>query len=71
MTDEQEQRIERLEIRLMHLEAALDEMTRTLLQQEQLTARQSEHIRQLETRLASMSASAPIPAGQEPPPPHY
>ena len=71
MTDEQEQRIERLENRLMHLEAALEEMTRTLLQQEQLTARQSEIIRQLETQLKGLSAAFTDPAGQAPPPPHY
>jgi SlyX protein len=71
MTDNLVQRIEQLEIRLMHLEAAMDEMTRTLLQQEQLTARQTEIIRQLETQLKGLSADMSTPAGQEPPPPHY
>ncbi|MDH3980048.1 MAG: SlyX family protein [Gammaproteobacteria bacterium] len=72
MTDKLVQRIEQLEIRLMHLEAALDEVTRTLLQQEQLTARQAELIRQLESQLKGLSATVTGPqAEQEPPPPHY
>jgi uncharacterized coiled-coil protein SlyX len=62
--------MEDLEVRIMHLEAALDEMTRTLLQQEQLTARQADVIRQLETQLKGLS-SALLPGGGEPPPPHY
>ncbi len=71
MTDELEQRIESLEIRLMHLEAALDEMTRTLLNEEQLNARQAEAIRQLEDQLKGLSAEISVPAEREPPPPHY
>lgn len=71
MTDDLEYRIEQLEVRLMHLEAALEEMTRTLLQQEQITARQAQTIRQLEDLLKGLSASITTPAGQEPPPPHY
>ena len=71
MTDELTDRIELLEIRLMHLEAALDEMTRTLLQQEQLTSRQADTIRQLENQLKGLSAVVSNPAEGEPPPPHY
>jgi uncharacterized coiled-coil protein SlyX len=71
MTDELKNRIEQLEIRLMHLEAALDEMTRTLLKQEQLTAHQAETIRQLETQLKGLSATISPVTGQDPPPPHY
>jgi uncharacterized coiled-coil protein SlyX len=71
MTDELTERIEQLEMRLMHLEAALDEMTRTLLLQEQLTTRQAETIRQLETQLKGMSAVISSSADQDPPPPHY
>ncbi len=71
MTDELTERLEQLEVRLMHLEAAMDEMTRTLLQQEQLTARQAETIRLLETQLKGLSAAISAPPEQEPPPPHY
>ena len=71
MTDELADRMEQLEIRLMHLEAALDEMTRTLLQQEQLTVRQAEVIRQLETQLKGLSASITPTGEHDPPPPHY
>lgn len=71
MTNELADRMEQLEIRLMHLEAALDEMTRTLLSQEQLTARQAEAIRQLEAQLKGLSASITPSGEQDPPPPHY
>jgi uncharacterized coiled-coil protein SlyX len=71
MPDELTDRIEQLEMRLMHLEAAIDEMTRTLLQQEQLTARQADIIQQLENQLKGLSAVVSNPAEREPPPPHY
>jgi SlyX protein len=71
MSNDQERRVEDLEIRIMHLEAALDEMTRSLLQQEQLTARQADMIRQLETQLKGLSSALLPGAEHEPPPPHY
>jgi uncharacterized coiled-coil protein SlyX len=70
-TAELEQRIESLEIRLMHLEAALEEMTRTLLQQEQLTRTQAETIERLEQQLRGLAGSYPGSPEAEPPPPHY
>jgi uncharacterized coiled-coil protein SlyX len=71
MPSEQERRLEDLEVRIMHLEAALDEMTRTLLQQEQLTTRQADMIRQLETQLKGLSSALLPGTEHEPPPPHY
>ncbi len=71
MSQQLEQRLEDLEIRLMHLEAALDEMTRSLLQQEQRSARQADMIRQLEAQLKGLSSALAPAAGHEPPPPHY
>jgi SlyX protein len=70
-TTELEQRIESLEVRLMHLEAALDEMTRALLQQEQLTRTQAVTIERLEEQLRGFAAGYPAATGSEPPPPHY
>jgi uncharacterized coiled-coil protein SlyX len=70
MSQELEQRIENLEIRIMHLEAALDEMTRTLLHQEQLTTRQADMLRQMEAQLKGLSAVLSPATGHEPPP-HY
>lgn len=66
-----EARIEELEVRIMHLEAALEELTRSLLLQEQLTSRQAELIRQLDGRLRELHEGNAMPAGRDPPPPHY
>jgi len=66
-----ERRIESIEIRLMHLDAALDEMTRALLQQEQLTRTQAETIERLEEQLRGLAGTYPGSPEAEPPPPHY
>ena len=58
-------------MRLMHLEAALDEMTRSLLRQEQLTRTQAETIKRLEEQLRGLAAGYPATPEAEPPPPHY
>jgi uncharacterized coiled-coil protein SlyX len=65
------QHIESLEVRLMHLEAALDEMTRALLQQEQQTRAQANTIERLEEQLRGLAAGYPAGPESEPPPPHY
>jgi len=64
-------RIESLEARLMHQEAAIDELTRTLLLQEQLVNRQGASIERLEAQLRSVFAANIIPPGEDGPPPHY
>ncbi len=64
-------RLESLETRIMHQDAAIDELTRTLLSQEQLMNRQVEAIRRLEEQLRTLGSSAPGAAANEPPPPHY
>jgi len=64
-------RIESLEARLMHQEAAIDELTRTLLLQEQLVNRQAATIERLEAQLRSMFAANITPRGEDEPPPHY
>lgn len=69
--DELTNRIEALEIRLMDQEAAIDEMTRTLLNQEQLLRLQQETISRLEELLQSLSTGSINLPGEEPPPPHY
>jgi uncharacterized coiled-coil protein SlyX len=66
-----EQRIEALEVRLMHLEAALDEMTRALLRQEQLNRSQADTIERLEEQIRGLAAGYPAGTEREPPPPHY
>jgi SlyX protein len=69
--DELTNRIEALEIRLMDQEAAIDEITRTLLDQEQLLRLQQQAIERLEQLLQSLSAGSINRPGEEPPPPHY
>ncbi len=72
MTDtEVTARIDTLETRLMHLEAALDELTRTLLKQEQLAAQQAETIKWLETRIRTLAPTHLARPEEETPPPHY
>jgi uncharacterized coiled-coil protein SlyX len=69
--DELTSRIEALEIRLMDQEASIEEMTRTLLNQEQLLRLQQETIKRLEQLLQSLSAGSINRPVEEPPPPHY
>ena len=53
--DELISRMETLEIRLMHQEAAMEELTRTLLSQESQLAKQAATILHLESRLNTPS----------------
>ena len=64
-------RLESLETRIMHQDAALDELTRTLLSQEQLMNKQVETIKHLEEQIRGLSSSNPGATMDDPPPPHY
>ena len=68
---ELQEHIKSLEERLMHLEAALDEMTRTLLKQETQLNLQADTIRRLESLVKGLADSGPGDPQREPPPPHY
>ena len=68
---ELEVRIESLEARLMHQEAAIDELTRTLLQQEQHVNRQAATIERLEAQLRTLFTANINKPGEDGPPPHY
>ena len=68
---ELETRIESLEARLMHQEAAIDELTRTLLLQEQRANQQAATIERLEAQLRSLFTANISPPGEDGPPPHY
>ncbi len=71
MTDiELNARIESLETRLMHHEASIEELTRTLIDQEQQMRLQTETIRHLEAQIKGLQ-SATVSPGEDPPPPHY
>jgi len=69
--DDLKMRLESLETRIMHLDATVDELTRTLLKQEQLASKQTKAIKQLEEQLKALSPSNPGETVDEPPPPHY
>ncbi|MDH3900226.1 MAG: SlyX family protein [Gammaproteobacteria bacterium] len=64
-------RIEMLETRLMHQEVALDELTRTLLAQEQLVRNQGEILHRLEKLVQRQSPADLTAAEDNTPPPHY
>jgi SlyX protein len=72
MTDnESSTRLETLEIRLMHQEAAIEELTQTLLRQAQLIRSQGTAIERIESMMRALSTSHTAPPGDETPPPHY
>jgi uncharacterized coiled-coil protein SlyX len=64
-------RIEMLENRLMHQEAALEELTRILLAQEERLREQSEMIKRLREQVRTLLPSQIALAEEETPPPHY
>ena len=71
MTDiELNARIESLETRLMHHEASIEELTRTLIDQEQRIRLQTETIKRLDAQIKGLQSPTVSP-GEEPPPPHY
>ena len=72
MTDQElNARIETLEIRLLHQEAALEEITRTMLNQERLLKQQAETIERLEVQLRAVIPTPMASPEEETPPPHY
>jgi len=72
MTDnEMFSRMETLESRLMHQEAAIEEMTRTLLSQERLLINQASAISKLETLVNALTSPDIALPEDETPPPHY
>ena len=64
-------RIEDLEIRLMHQEASLENLTSSLLEQERIIGEQAERIRRLEQQVRALTPSPIAEASEETPPPHY
>ncbi len=68
--DEMLSRIETLELRVMDNEAALEELTRTIVKQEQLIREQADSITLLEDQLRSLAEEQGEASGSEAPP-HY
>ena len=63
-------RVEALEFRLTHQEAAIEELTRTLLEQERRSKEQADSMERLEARLRELAEPSPGPPADEKPP-HY
>lgn len=64
-------RLETLEIRFMHQETSLHELTRALLEQEQLTSKHAQTIQRLEAQIRALMVSPLAASADEAPPPHY
>ena len=63
-------RLETLEVRYAHQESALEELTRTLLNQEQQVRALADRVERLETQLSALAPSGADSRAEEPPP-HY
>lgn len=66
-----ETRITDLEIRLTHQDAAMEELTRVVLKQENELKRLNKEVEQLKTALKECSATIVASESEESPPPHY
>jgi SlyX protein len=66
-----ESRIETLEISHAHLEAAVDELTATVLQQQQVIGELRNEIEFLKSLLKDLAPASVAPRSEETPPPHY
>lgn len=66
-----ENRLDDLEIRFMHTETSVEELTRALLQLQTRMHEQAETIQRLERQLRELSKSQVAGRADEPPPPHY
>jgi uncharacterized coiled-coil protein SlyX len=62
-------RIESLEERYAHQEAALDEITRRAIEQSGLIAAQADKIERLEAALRALDQASPLSVDEKPP--HY
>ena len=66
-----ESRIETLEINQAHLEAAVEELTTTVLQQQQTLTELRNEIEFLKSMLKDLAPASVVPRSEETPPPHY
>lgn len=63
-------RLDDLEIRYAHQESALDELTRSVLVQEQQIRQQTDLLERLEKQVRALQGGTPV-AGPDDKPPHY
>jgi SlyX protein len=66
-----ESRLEDLEIRIAHQEAALEELTQTTLAQQKQIEALNAQVDYLKSLLKELTPSAVAPRSEETPPPHY
>ena len=66
-----ESRITDLEVRLTHQEASLDELTKTVVEQQKIINQMSEELEQVKLLLRDISISNIASQSEETPPPHY
>lgn len=66
-----ESRIETLEINQAHLEAAVEELTTTMLQQQQTISELRNEIEFLKSLVKDLAPASVVPRSEETPPPHY
>jgi SlyX protein len=66
-----EERLNDLEIRYAHQEAAVEALSREIIEQRRLIDQQAERINILKSRLAALAESPVGRPEDEPPPPHY
>lgn len=66
-----ESRLEDLEIRIAHQDAALEELTRTTLVQQQRIEALAAQVEYLKSLLKELTPSAVAPQSEETLPPHY
>ena len=64
-------RFENLEVKLMHLESTLNQLSDVSARQQRELAELRERLRFLAERLMSMESPAPASASTHEPPPHY
>lgn len=64
-------RVEDLEIRIAHQDAALEELTRSLLAQERRLREQAETVQRLERQVRAALPAPLASRDEETPPPHY
>ncbi len=71
MTQDTENRITELEIRLTHIEDTLDVLNETVIEQHKLIDQLQLQISLLDKKLKAVASSNIAPESEETPPPHY
>ena len=71
MTQDTEDRVTELEIRLTHIEDTLDVLNETVIEQHKLIDQLQLQISLLDKKLKAVASSNIAPESEETPPPHY